>query len=65
MGDVFHKAIEAIASGDVDVDSLVTHSFPLAETAAAFEHQVLYTDEALKTTIVINSLEKLFNKRSQ
>ena len=54
MGDVFHKAIEAIASGDVDVDSLVTHSFPLAETAAAFEHQVLYTDEALKTTIVIN-----------
>ena len=53
MGAVFEDAISLVQAGRVDVESLVTHSFPLAEAAAAFQHQASYTDGALKTTITL------------
>ena len=37
MGDVYARAVRLVAEGRVDVRSMVTHRFPLAEAPAAFE----------------------------
>jgi len=37
MGHVYPRAVRLVASGQVDVRSVVTHRFPLSEVPAAFE----------------------------
>jgi threonine dehydrogenase-like Zn-dependent dehydrogenase len=44
-------AIESIAQGKVNLDPLVTHHFPLAETAAAFEMAAGYRDGVVKALV--------------
>ena len=46
-------AIEMVASGKVDVDKLVTHHFPLAETQSAFDTVANYRDNVVKAMIDI------------
>ncbi len=47
-------AIEIVANGKVNVDPLVTHRFPLAETQAAFDLAAGYRDGVIKTLINIS-----------
>jgi L-iditol 2-dehydrogenase len=47
----FPKAINLIASGNIKIDSLITHSFPLDEINTAFEMLHNYSDEAIKIVI--------------
>jgi L-iditol 2-dehydrogenase len=50
----FHKAVELISSGELDVMRLVTASVPLEETIGAIEKLVL--QQGLKTIVLCNSL---------
>jgi L-iditol 2-dehydrogenase len=50
------EAIELIASGAVDVDQLVTHRFPLAETAQAFDLVSRYGDGVIKALIGVRGI---------
>ncbi len=45
------EAIDLIAGGAVDLDPLVTHHFPLADTAAAFELVAGYRDGVVKAIV--------------
>lgn len=47
----YPQAIELVASGRVDVSSLVTHRFGLAETEAAFALVDTYGDDVIKALI--------------
>ncbi len=47
------KAVNLLASGKINVDSLVTHRFPLEETAKAFDLVANYRDGVMKTMIHI------------
>jgi threonine dehydrogenase-like Zn-dependent dehydrogenase len=51
MKHTYPRAIELVASGKVDVKSLVTHRFPLERVAEAFE--VAQRREGLKVIIEI------------
>jgi L-iditol 2-dehydrogenase len=46
-------AIEMVASGKVNIDALMTHHFPLAETKAAFDLVAGYRDGVIKALIHI------------
>lgn len=48
------QAIELIAAGAVNVDALVTHHFPLADTAAAFELVAGYREGVVKAIIHVS-----------
>jgi L-iditol 2-dehydrogenase len=47
------EAIELIASGRVKAREMVTHHFPLAETAAAFDIVAGYRDHVIKAMIFL------------
>jgi len=51
MGDVFDRAIDLVGEGQVEVESMVTHTFDLADAPAAFAAQAGYKDGAIKTMI--------------
>ena len=51
MGDVWPRAIKLVAEEQVEVRPLITHSFPLAAAADAFDAQSKYRGGCLKTTI--------------
>jgi L-iditol 2-dehydrogenase len=52
MNDVYPRAISFVASGRVDVASLVSHRFPLAEADTAFA--VAVAREGLKVIVEPN-----------
>lgn len=54
MGHVYPRAIQLIAEGLVDVDSIVTHRFALEQSGDAFELQTQCLDGALKSIILPN-----------
>lgn len=47
----FPRAVDMIASGEVEVASLITHRFPLDEITPAFEMLYTYSDGVVKTII--------------
>ncbi len=55
MGHVYPRAIRLVAERRVDVARIVTHRFPLAEGARAFEIQAACADGALKSLILPNA----------
>jgi L-iditol 2-dehydrogenase len=54
MGHVYPRAIKLISERLVDVDSLVTHRFPIEESAKAFDLQAEGRDGAVKSIILPN-----------
>lgn len=51
MGDVYPRAIELVASNQVDLESLVTHRCSLEETPKALALQARYGDGSIKTMV--------------
>jgi L-iditol 2-dehydrogenase len=51
MKDTYPRAIQLVESGKVDVESLITHRFPLAETPEAFRMNAKYEGEVVKIII--------------
>jgi L-iditol 2-dehydrogenase len=54
MGHVYPRAIKLISERLVDVDSLVTHRFPIEESGKAFDLQAEGRDGAVKSIILPN-----------
>ena len=51
MNQTYPRAIALVESGAVDLKSLITHRFPLAQTPAAFALNAHYKDEVVKIII--------------
>jgi L-iditol 2-dehydrogenase len=51
MKHVYQRTIPLVASGQIDLKSLVTHRFPLAQAAEAFRLNAKYEDNVIKTMI--------------
>ncbi len=47
------RAVELLGSGDIQLDEVITHSFPLADTQSAFELVASYRDGVGKALIVL------------
>ena len=47
----YPPSLAAVASGAVDVKSLITHRFPLAETPEAFEYVLAHRHEVIKAVV--------------
>ena len=52
MGHVYERAIKLVASGRVDVDTMVTHRFALEDADNAFSYPAEFHDGAVKTIIL-------------
>ena len=52
MGHVYPRAIRLVAAGEVDVDAIVTHRFPLEQADEAFRLQTERRDGVIKSLIV-------------
>jgi L-iditol 2-dehydrogenase len=52
MGHVYERAIKLVASGRVDVDTMVTHRFALEDADNAFRYPTEFQDGAVKTIIL-------------
>ena len=55
QNECMERAIELISSGRVDVRPVITHHFPMEETARAFELVTARTDGVLKAIISISA----------
>lgn len=55
MGDVYPRALQMVRSGRVEVDPLVSHRFPLAETPEAVALQANYEDGVMKAVVTQES----------
>ncbi len=51
MNHTYPRAIRLVESGQVDLESLITHRFPLQETPQAFEMNAKYQDDVVKIII--------------
>jgi L-iditol 2-dehydrogenase len=51
MKHTYHRAIRLVASGLVDVNSLVSHRFPLKRVKEAFALNAAYKDNVIKVII--------------
>lgn len=51
MGHIYPRAIEYVASGRIDVNAIVTHTWPLERVREAFEMLAEYRDEAIKVVL--------------
>jgi L-iditol 2-dehydrogenase len=58
MGDVYPRAIALVASGKVDVESIVSHRVSLEAAPAAFQRHADATDGTIKTLIYPNGGEQ-------
>ena len=56
MKHVYPRAIKLAETGMVDLDDMVSHEFPLEQTAAAFEKNYHYEDGVQKIVIHVNEL---------
>jgi len=54
MKHTYPAAIALAASGQVDVDSLASHRFPLAETVTALETAATYSDGVIRAMVMPN-----------
>jgi L-iditol 2-dehydrogenase len=52
MGHVYERAIKLVATGRVDVDTMVTHRFALEDADNAFSYPAEFHDGAVKTIIL-------------
>jgi L-iditol 2-dehydrogenase len=57
MGDVYPRAIRLVAERKVDVTTMVTHRFDLADTGKAFATVADYADGAVKALVYPNGPE--------
>lgn len=51
MGDVYPRAIQMVTTGRIELDPLVTHRYPLAETPDALALQSRYDDGIVKAVV--------------
>ena len=51
MGHIYPRATEFVASGRIDVEAVVTHTWPLARVRGAFEMLADYRDGAIKVVL--------------
>jgi len=58
MKNVYPRAIQLVASGRVDLDDMVSHTYPLAGTADAFKLNLGYEDSVQKVVIQVGRGER-------